>query len=77
MPRASTGEAAISTLAITPSGYDFSPIHTAMQQYVDAGLVSRLSAVILKGTEVVDFRTWGHADIESRRPLREDAIFRY
>ena len=77
MREASTGEAIISTLAITPSRYDFSPIHTAMQKYVDAGLVSGLSAVILKGTEVVDFHTWGHADIESRRPLREDAIFRY
>lgn len=74
---ASTGEAAISTLAITPSNYDFSPIHEAMQKYVEAGLVSGLSAVILKGTEVVDFHTWGNADIESRRPLREDAIFRY
>jgi CubicO group peptidase (beta-lactamase class C family) len=74
---ASTGEAAISTLAITPSRYDFSPIQEAMQKYVDTGLVSGLAAVILKGTEVVDFRTWGHADIESQRPLREDAIFRY
>ncbi|MBK8132679.1 MAG: beta-lactamase family protein [Gammaproteobacteria bacterium] len=77
MREASTGEAAISTLAITPSRYDFSPIQEAMQKYVDAGLVSGLAAVILKGTEVVDFRTWGHADIESQRPLREDAIFRY
>ena len=48
-----------------------------MQKYVDAGLVSGLSAVILKGTEVVDCQTWGQADIENQRPLREDAIFRY
>jgi CubicO group peptidase (beta-lactamase class C family) len=48
-----------------------------MQKYVDAGLVSGLAAVILKGTEVVWSQTWGQADLERGTPLREDAIFRY
>lgn len=47
-----------------------------MQKYVDANLVSGLSAVVLKGTEVVDFKTWGHSDIDSKTPLAADAIFR-
>ncbi len=47
-----------------------------MQKYVDANLVSCLSAVILKGTDVVDFKTWGYMDIEAKRPMIDDAIFR-
>ena len=47
-----------------------------MQPYVDDGLVSGLSAVILKGTDVVDVKTWGYMDIESQTPMRDDAIFR-
>ncbi|MDF1832893.1 MAG: serine hydrolase, partial [Porticoccaceae bacterium] len=47
-----------------------------MQRYVDDNLVSGLSAVILKGTDVVDIKTWGYMDIESQTPMRDDAIFR-
>ena len=47
-----------------------------MQKYIDANLVSGLSAVILKGTDIVDVKTWGFADLETRRPMALDAIFR-
>ncbi|RLA36330.1 MAG: penicillin-binding protein, partial [Gammaproteobacteria bacterium] len=47
-----------------------------MQRYVDDNLVSGLSAVILKGTDVVDVKTWGYMDIEAQTPMRDDAIFR-
>jgi CubicO group peptidase (beta-lactamase class C family) len=47
-----------------------------MQKYVDDNLVSCLSAVILKGTDVIDFRTWGYMDIEAKTPMTDDAIFR-
>ena len=30
----------------------------------------------MRGTEVLDYRTYGYMDLESRRPLRSDAIFR-
>jgi len=59
-----------------PSPHDFSAIHAAMQKYIDANLVSGLSAVILKGTDIVDVKTWGFSDIESRKPMALDAIFR-
>lgn len=51
--RPAPGEATISSLTITPSRYDFSPIHAAMQPYVGGGLVSGLVSVILKGSAVV------------------------
>lgn len=70
------GRKAINTLEIAPSSYDFSEIHEAMQKYIDANLVSCLSAVILKGTDVVDFKTWGYMDIEAQTPTTDDAIFR-
>ena len=47
-----------------------------MQRYVDDNLVSGLSAVILKGTDIVDVKTWGYMDIEAQTPMRDDAIFR-
>jgi len=47
-----------------------------MQRYVDDNLVSGLSAVILKGTDVVDVKTWGCMDIEAQTAMRDDAIFR-
>jgi len=47
-----------------------------MQKYVDGNLISCLSAVILKGTDVVDFKTWGYMDIEAKTPMIDDAIFR-
>lgn len=47
-----------------------------MQKYVDGNLLSCLSAVILKGTDIVDFKTWGYMDIEARTPMLDDAIFR-
>lgn len=47
-----------------------------MQKYIDDNLVSGLSAVILKGSDVVDFKTWGYKDIEARTPMTDDAIFR-
>ena len=47
-----------------------------MQKYVDDNLVSCLSAVILKGTDIVDFKTWGYMNIEAKTPMIDDAIFR-
>ncbi len=47
-----------------------------MQKYVDNNLVSCLSAVILKGTDIVDFKTWGYMNIEAKTPMIDDAIFR-
>jgi CubicO group peptidase (beta-lactamase class C family) len=47
-----------------------------MQWYVDQEILSCCVALVMKGTDVVDFETFGFMDLESRRPLTEDAIFR-
>lgn len=51
-------------------------MHKAIQQYVDDNLLAGASAVVLKDNQPVDYKTWGHADIESGRPIEEDTIFR-
>ncbi len=55
---------------------DFSPVHERMQWYVDQGILSCANTLVLKGTDVVDFERFGYMDLESRRPLAEDAIYR-
>ena len=59
-----------------PSEYDFSQMHSAMQGYIDKNLLSGISALVLKGTDVVDFKTFGSADIESNSPMQPDTIYR-
>lgn len=47
-----------------------------MKWYVDEEILSCCNTLIMQGTDVVDFRTFGYMDLESRRPLLPDAIFR-
>jgi len=55
---------------------DFSPIRTRMQSYIDKGLLSCVSTVILKGSDVLDVQNLGFQDIEAGTVLADDAIFR-
>lgn len=63
-------------LAAASADIDFSTMHERMQWYVDQEILSCCLTLVLRGTEVVDFRTFGYMDLESRRPLTADAIFR-
>jgi CubicO group peptidase (beta-lactamase class C family) len=47
-----------------------------MQWYVDENILSCCNTLIMRGLEVIDFHTFGYMDLESRRPLLPDAIFR-
>ncbi len=47
-----------------------------MQSFVDRDLLSGAAAVILKNNMVVDYHNCGFADIESKRPVTEDTIYR-
>ena len=47
-----------------------------MQWYIDQEILSCCVALVMRGTKVVDYRTFGYMDLETRQPLREDAIFR-
>jgi CubicO group peptidase (beta-lactamase class C family) len=58
------------------SSFDFGDMHAAMQRYIDEGFLSCISTVVLEGSEVVDRRDWGFMDLETREPLRTDAIYR-
>lgn len=58
------------------SDLDFSPIHQRFQWYVDEGILSCANALVMRGTDVLDFARFGYMDLDSRRPLAEDAIYR-
>ncbi|MCP5181489.1 MAG: beta-lactamase family protein [Pseudomonadales bacterium] len=47
-----------------------------MAWYVDEGILSCVNTLVMRGTDVLDFRLFGYMDLESRTPLREDAIYR-
>ncbi|MFW6094180.1 MAG: serine hydrolase domain-containing protein [Pseudomonadota bacterium] len=47
-----------------------------MQWYVDHEILSCCVTLVMRGTDVVDYRTFGYMDLESKRPLEHDAIFR-
>jgi CubicO group peptidase (beta-lactamase class C family) len=61
---------------IATSDLDFSPIHERMQFYVDENILSCCNTLVMRGLEVLDFKTYGYMDLESKRPLTDDAIFR-
>ena len=58
------------------SDLDFSPLHERMQWYIDSDILSCCNTLVMRGTDVVDFKTFGYMDLESRNPLTEDAIYR-
>lgn len=61
---------------VTPTDNDLSDLHDRMQWYVDQQILSCCVTLAMKGTEIVDYRTFGYMDLESGEPLRDDAIFR-
>jgi CubicO group peptidase (beta-lactamase class C family) len=51
-------------------------MHERMQWYVDQEILSCCVALVMRGTDVIDYRTFGYMDLESKAPLTDDAIFR-
>ena len=51
-------------------------LHNGMQQLVDDGLLAGITTMLARRGKVVDFRTYGHRDIEAGALMEEDAIFR-
>lgn len=60
----------------TPTGYDFSSVHAAMQRYVDGDILAGVSSAVLVGQDLVDIHCAGWADKENQIPMRADHIFR-
>jgi CubicO group peptidase (beta-lactamase class C family) len=48
----------------------------AMQVEIDAGHYAAISLMVARHGKLVKFRRFGYQTLESREPLREDAIFR-
>ncbi len=54
----------------------FSPLHDAMQNFVEQDFLSGVSSAVLHGQELLDLRCAGWADREARVQLRQDHLFR-
>ena len=61
-------------IEVIESEFDCSKIEERMQSYIDRGILSCCSTLLMKGSEVVDYRTFGFMDLEDKHPLRKDAI---
>ncbi|MFT7257499.1 MAG: CubicO group peptidase (beta-lactamase class C family) [Candidatus Azotimanducaceae bacterium] len=64
------------TLIRVDHDLDFSPLHQCMQHYVDQDLLACASTLVMRGTDLLDYRVFGRMDKESDKPLTEDAIYR-
>jgi CubicO group peptidase (beta-lactamase class C family) len=51
-------------------------IHEAIQRHVDAGEISGAVTLVARRGRIVHFEAHGLMDIESKRPMQKDAIFR-
>lgn len=51
-------------------------MHEAMQKFVDNELLVGAISVVLKDNEIVDYKTWGYADRDSRSAIGENTIYR-
>ncbi len=47
-----------------------------MRSYVERDILSCCSTIVMRGTEVLDYTTMGYMDLESKTPLRKEAIYR-
>ena len=71
-------------IQVSNSGLDFSELHQRMQWYVDQEIIPCCNTLVLRGTEVIDLKTYGPLSHEKSvvngqpmgRDLPEDAIFR-
>lgn len=63
-------------IEVRKSRHDFSALQTAMQRYVDDGILACVHAVVLEGGEPVNVLRCGYADVETGRPITDDTIYR-
>ena len=66
----------MSHLKTTPHSHDFSPLHSAMQRYVDGEILAGVSSAVLRGRDALDVHCAGWADKERGELLRTDHVFR-
>ena len=63
-------------LTTESTGLDFSPMYDRMRFYVDENILSCCATLVMQGTKIVDYKTFGYMNLEDKSPLQEDAIYR-
>jgi len=66
----------VTSLITNQIDHDFSELHERMQWYVDEELIPCCATLVMHGIDVVDVGLFGFMDLETREPLRADAIYR-
>jgi CubicO group peptidase (beta-lactamase class C family) len=61
---------------IKATALDFTPMHERMDAYVEQNILSCCATLVMQGPEIIDYKTFGYMDLESKEPLRADAIYR-
>lgn len=51
-------------------------IDTLVNSYIDKGWVHGVVTLVVKGGEIVQYKGYGYADAESRKPMHKDDLFR-
>ncbi|XOV83888.1 MAG: serine hydrolase domain-containing protein [bacterium] len=47
-----------------------------MSSYIEQDILSCISTIIMRGTDILDYKTFGYMDKDSGAPLTDDAIYR-
>ena len=63
-------------LDVSKTSLDFSPMHERMQWYVDQDIIPMCTTLVMKGTDIIDIKTFGSLDKEAGGELKPDSIFR-
>ncbi|BAU55768.1 serine hydrolase domain-containing protein [Mucilaginibacter gotjawali] len=51
-------------------------IDTLVQDYLDKGWIKGIVTLVVKDNQVVQYKGYGYADAETKKPMEKDAIFR-
>lgn len=62
--------------AVDMSSERLSRIDRAIQEYVDSNFIPGGAALIARNGKIAYYHAFGYADVESKKPLQRDAIFR-
>ena len=63
-------------LTIESTDLDFTSMHERMASYVNKDILSCCATLVMQGTKIVDYKTFGYMNLEDKVPLQEDAIYR-
>ena len=63
------------SIEISPSSFEFSNLCQRTQFHIDEEILSCCASLIMRGTEVLDYKTYAFMGLESKPPLLDDAIY--